>query len=412
MASPLSFTAARSPSAQLRLRIDLAHITDMPEDHALVIPAGEVSAPSAMVIKGKGDAHPAVPTPISCTPTATPTGAAPYPVPLATPVDTSAKAAAPADLASKSARSTKSAWTPLEDTKLLELISKHGPSNWSRIALEMENRIGKQCRERWHNHLCPDVKTTSFSAEEDKQILEAVAAHGTKWADMVKLIPGRTDNAIKNRWNSTTRRIVRLQTRCGGRLPGLGELDLNTMDASDIAKRLLEHGIPVPPEEASQKASKRARAKGAAADAADAADDAADDADDDAADDAAAAAAVSAEGESDATDIAPPSGKRSRSSGQRRPRKAATGSGSNGLELLRAATLGSFQSDTPPRGFTLDALAAVACSSSEIENVIENGSGGGGRVSAGCRSPRMLEAAFALGGVCMLSAASSPSAVQ
>jgi hypothetical protein len=52
----------------------------------------------------------------------------------------------------------KQAWTSDEDTKLLELVERHGPSNWSRIAAELPSRIGKQCRERWHNHLSPTVK--------------------------------------------------------------------------------------------------------------------------------------------------------------------------------------------------------------------------------------------------------------
>ena len=82
-----------------------------------------------------------------------------------------------------------------------------------------------------------------FSPEEDQAIMEAVAEHGTKWAHIVKLIPGRTDNAIKNRWNSTTRKMVRVQRRCGGLVPGLGDVDFNTMDAAAIAKHLLAHGV-------------------------------------------------------------------------------------------------------------------------------------------------------------------------
>ena len=52
----------------------------------------------------------------------------------------------------------KQAWTAEEDAKLLELVTTHGPSNWSRIAADLPSRIGKQCRERWHNHLSPAVK--------------------------------------------------------------------------------------------------------------------------------------------------------------------------------------------------------------------------------------------------------------
>jgi len=119
-------------------------------------------------------------------------------------------------------RLVKGPWTAEEDARVVQLVAEHGPQKWSVIAAHLPGRIGKQCRERWHNHLNPDIKKEQWSAEEDQIILTLHSILGNQWALMTKYLPGRPDNAIKNRWNSSMRRKW-LQSGAGMTLPKVDE---------------------------------------------------------------------------------------------------------------------------------------------------------------------------------------------
>ncbi|KAJ8557241.1 hypothetical protein K7X08_002866 [Anisodus acutangulus] len=104
----------------------------------------------------------------------------------------------------------KGSWTAIEDAMLIEYVKKHGEGNWNAVKRnEVLMRCGKSCRLRWANHLRPNLKKGAFSPKEESIIIELHPKLGNKWARMAAQLPGRTDNEIKNYWNTRLKRRQR-----------------------------------------------------------------------------------------------------------------------------------------------------------------------------------------------------------
>ncbi|CAL4898996.1 unnamed protein product [Urochloa decumbens] len=108
------------------------------------------------------------------------------------------------------AKLRKGLWSPEEDEKLVAYMLRSGQGSWSDVARNAGlQRCGKSCRLRWINYLRPDLKRGAFSPHEEELIVSLHAILGNRWSQIAARLPGRTDNEIKNFWNSTIKKRLK-----------------------------------------------------------------------------------------------------------------------------------------------------------------------------------------------------------
>ncbi|XP_042068023.1 transcription factor MYB41-like [Salvia splendens] len=125
----------------------------------------------------------------------------------------------------------KGPWTPEEDEKLSRYIHAHGAGNWRNLPKNAGlQRCGKSCRLRWTNYLRPDIKRGRVSFEEEETIIQLHSVLGNKWSAIAARLPGRTDNEIKNYWNTHIRkRLLKMGIDPVTHAPRLDLLDLSSL---------------------------------------------------------------------------------------------------------------------------------------------------------------------------------------
>ncbi|KDP39897.1 hypothetical protein JCGZ_03428 [Jatropha curcas] len=137
----------------------------------------------------------------------------------------------------------KGAWTAEEDQKLAQYIEVHGAKRWKTIATKAGlSRCGKSCRLRWLNYLRPNIKRGNISDEEEDLILRLHKLLGNRWALIAGRLPGRTDNEIKNYWNSHLSKKINKEKKPESSLPEENSQE-KTCDTIPTTHQVMEEGI-------------------------------------------------------------------------------------------------------------------------------------------------------------------------
>ncbi|GIL78864.1 hypothetical protein Vretimale_133 [Volvox reticuliferus] len=129
-------------------------------------------------------------------------------------------------------------WSAHEDEQLRKLVKEYGPKRWSIIASKLKTKGSKQCRRRWKNHLNADLKSGGWTAEEDRILMEGHRLYGNKWTEIAKMVGGRTDNAVKNRYAALCKRDAKGAQRGGHTRGGRGGRKPRTSDSDGGASEV------------------------------------------------------------------------------------------------------------------------------------------------------------------------------
>lgn len=135
----------------------------------------------------------------------------------------------------------KGTWTPEEDRKLIAYITRYGHWNWRQLPrFAGLARCGKSCRLRWMNYLRPDIKRGNYTQEEEETIVKLHAKFGNRWSIIASHLPGRSDNDIKNHWNTHLKKRFQQSSVANEKADEVSETKASSPIESMKAKETLE----------------------------------------------------------------------------------------------------------------------------------------------------------------------------